>query len=72
MPFVGVTSLMPTGTPKSGGSAAPRRSDAVARRASRNAASRASVTIAFTAGFTASIRARTACMTSSGETLRAR
>ena len=72
MPFVGVTSLMPTGTPKSGGSVDPRRSEVVARRASCSAASRVSVTMAFTAGFTASIRARTACMTSSGEIFRAR
>ena len=67
MPFVGVTSLMATGTPKRGGSAAPRRKAAVARRAWRSASSRTSVTIAFTAGFTASIRARIVCITSSGE-----
>jgi hypothetical protein len=72
MPFVGVTSLMPTGTPNRGGSGRPRRSVAVARRASRSAASRTSVTIAFTVGFTASIRAKTACITSSGEVLRFR
>ena len=72
MPFVAVTSLMPTGTPKSGGNAARRWSAAVARRASRSAESRTSVTIAFTWGFTASIRARTACMTSSGDALRPR
>jgi hypothetical protein len=70
--FVAVTSLIPTGTPKSGGSAARRRSAAVARRASRNAESRTSVTIAFTSGFTAAIRERMSCMTSSGEALRAR
>jgi hypothetical protein len=72
MPLVWVTSLIPTGTPKSGGSVLPRRSPAVACRASRSTASRASVTNAFTWGFTASMRASTACMTSSGETLRAR
>ena len=72
MPFVTVTSLMPTGTPKSGGRRAPRRSVAVARRASRSASSRTKVTIAFTSGLTASILARTACMTSSGEARRAR
>lgn len=71
-PLVRVTSLIPTGTPKSGGNAWPRRSPAVARRASRSAASRASVTKAFTRGFTASMRASTASMTSSGETERAR
>ena len=72
MPFVGVTSLMATGTPNRGGRSAPRRKASVARRARRNASSRTRVTIAFTSAFTASIRARTACMTSSGETRRAR
>ena len=52
MPFVGVTSLIATGTPNSGGSGVPRLSAAVARRASQSADSRASVTIAFTSGFT--------------------
>jgi len=64
--------LMPTGTPKSGGSAAPRLRAAAARRASHSAASRASVTMAFTFGLTASTRSISACTTSSGDTLRAR
>jgi hypothetical protein len=72
MPLVCVTSLMPTGTPKRGGRALPRRIAAVARRASRRASSRASVTNAFTCGFTASMRASAACMTSSGEAARRR
>ena len=71
-PRVGVTSLMPTGTPKSGESLAPRRSAAVARWASLSAASRARVTIALTRGFTRSTRSSTARMTSSGEALRVR
>jgi hypothetical protein len=63
---------METGTPWSGGRARPRLSPAVARRASASADSRATVTQALTAGFTESSRARTACMTSSGDTARAR
>ena len=71
-PRVGVTSLIPTGMPNSGGSVALRLRAAVARRASHSAASRASVTIAFTLGLTASIRASSACMTSSGDARRVR
>jgi hypothetical protein len=44
MPLVAVRSLIPTGTPCRGGSAAPRVSAAVARRAARSAPSRSSVT----------------------------
>ena len=72
IPLVCVTSLMPTGTPKSAGSGAPRLSAAVARRASHSADSRARVTTALTDGFTASMRASTASITSSGEALRLR
>jgi hypothetical protein len=71
-PRVGVTSLMPTATPRSGPGVAPRRSAVVARRASTSAVSRASVTIAFTRGLTASMRCRTACIVSRGEAFRAR
>ena len=63
---------MDTGTPCSGGSARRRPRAAVAWRASARADSRATVTQALSAGFTESSRASTACMTSSGETLRAR
>ena len=44
MPLVGVRSLIDTGIPWSGGSAAPRRMPAVAFRAAPSAASRATVT----------------------------
>src|SRR3990167_3580542 len=64
---------METGTPWSGGSAAPVFfKAAVARRAAGSACARATGTEAWTAGFTASMRASTACISSSGEVLRAR
>src|SRR5438094_731802 len=73
IPLVATRSLIDTGTPKSGGSVtAFRPSMRVARRAAASADSRAKVTYAFTVGFTTSMRAKTACMTSSGEALRAR
>src|SRR6266481_4849174 len=72
MSLVENRSLIDTGTPWSGGSGLPLRPSAcVARRAAVIADSRATVTYAFTTGFTASRRARTACITSSGETFRA-
>ena len=73
MPLVWVRSLIVTGTPWSGPSLAPFfLSAAVAALASLSADSRASVTMALSLGLTASTRASTACITSSGEAFRAR
>src|SRR5262245_16003836 len=73
IPLVAYRSLIETGTPCSRGSVvAFRPSSLVARRAPASADSRATVTYALTAGLTASMRARTASITSSGDSLRAR
>src|SRR5262249_31615695 len=72
MPFVGVTSLIATGMPSSGGAVPRRPNAAVAFRASRSAASRASVTIALTLGLRVSICSSSARTTWVGETRRAR
>jgi hypothetical protein len=73
MPLVGVRSLIETGTPWSGPRTAPRLpTAAVARRAAASACSAATVQYAFRDGFTFSMRASTAFVTSSGETLRRR
>ena len=66
MPAVGVMSLMPTGTPWSGGSASPRMTAASAARAAARARSAATVTTALTCGFARSIAARCASSTSTG------
>src|SRR5262245_4502804 len=71
IPRVGVRSLMETGTPcNAPGRALRRVTVAVALRASASADSAATVQYALTFGFTRSIWASTACVTSSGETLR--
>jgi hypothetical protein len=55
MPAVGVTSLMPTGTPASGASVSPRATAASTVRAAARAGSAASVTNALTGAFARSI-----------------
>ena len=68
-PLVGTMSLCAIGRPASGPPAAPLRSRAFARF---SACSGRKVTIALTCGFTSSMRAMNARMTSVAETLRVR
>ena len=71
IPFVGVRSLIDTGTPCNGPSLVPFLPiAAVALRAAATACSPATVQYAFSLGFTFSIRPSTARTTSSGDTLR--
>jgi hypothetical protein len=66
-PRVRMRSLIDTGTPSSGPSVAPACQRAVLSRAAASAESCATRQKAFSSGFSASMRASTACVASSGE-----
>jgi hypothetical protein len=72
MPFVNARSLIEYGTPCSGPSATPFITASSARLASASARSGVGVTNALRAGFTFSMRARTARVSSTGESFFAR